>query len=239
MRNIPCCRPGSSPSSPQARPSPRNVAPRARCVRGTPDGLGASGDAQDARPGLGRSQPVFDTLSVYRLDQRSTRALGRSLQHAGLFDVGERPSENDGLPKPEFSVNWIAFGNHGRVGLDTHDRTVVERTVEAIAGYLPPRVKFLELEAGAEHVSDVPAPRRSMVAAVGALREVARAHPRDFALLLDLYVAAVAARDWRVAREALTELTHDDASEALGDEAELIDWRREALPKLRALLPAE
>ena len=51
-------------------------------------------------------------------------------------------------------------------------------------------------------------------------------------------MVAVADRDWNTAREALTEMQNGDGRAMLGDEADLIDWKTEALPRLRALLPA-
>lgn len=210
---------------------------RVRSFRVWRDGLALYAESTHELPGLAWSQPVFDTLCVYRLDPRSTRMLGRALQRAGLFEEAPRPAVNDGAPKADLVVDWTAFGARGRLGAMTHDRGQVERVLAAAAGFLPNGIGFLGVEADAVCVSDVPLPARSDRGAVAALRQVAREHPRDFGVLLDLYVAAVAAAEWSVAREALLELGNDDAREALGDEGELLDWRREALPKLRALLP--
>lgn len=209
-----------------------------RSFRVWADGLAILLESRAELPGLPWSQPVFDSLAVYRLDPLSTRALCRGLQRAGLFEESPRRAQNDAPIEPSLSIRWAAMGSRGFSSLRSHARSEVERALEVVAGFLPDGIRFLDVPPDLARVSDVPQPRRSPRDAVLALRDVARERPDDFALLLDLYVVAVAARDWRAAREALTELQNDRAVGALGDgDAELLDWRKEALPRLRALLP--
>lgn len=209
-----------------------------RSFRVWPDGLALVAESDAPLPGLDWGQPVYERLCVYRLDPRSTRTLGRVLQRTGLFADQARRAENSDREPGELTVAWTAFGNKGRTSLRTHDRAQVERVLAVVAGFLPDGVAFLGVEPDLVHVSDVPLPGGG-VGAVQALREVARAHPRDFGVLLDLFALAVARREWPIAREVLVELRNDDARAALGDEAELRDWRREVLPKLEALIPVE
>ncbi len=213
---------------------PRTV----RSFRVWADGLCAFRSSDADLPGLPWTEPVFDTLAVYRLDPHSTRSLCRALEAAGLFREEARRLQNEVAPGPDLVVRWTAMGSSGQTGLRTHDRVQVERAIEAVAGYLPPGVRFLGIEPDASHLSDVPTPRHSLQGAVAATRDLARARPTDFDLLLDLFVVAVADRDWNTAREALTEMQNGDGRAMLGDEADLIDWKTEALPRLRALLPA-
>ena len=208
-----------------------------RSFRVWPDGLVLVAESDAPLPGLDWGQPVYERLSVYRLDARSTRTLGRALHRTGLFDDQARRAENTDREPGELEIAWTAFGSKGQTSLRTHDRAQVERVLEVVAGFLPDGVAFLGVEPELVCVSDVPLPGGG-AGAVHALRDVARAHPRDFGVLLDLFALAVARREWPVAREVLVELRNDDARAALGDEAELRDWRREVLPELEALIPA-
>jgi hypothetical protein len=207
------------------------------------DGIVLYSEAESVLSGFPQGLPVYHRLAIYRLDPHSLRALCRDLQRSGLFEAGparmtNAPTPGQGTSERAITIRWVAHADSGMVSELSHDRSLLERAVFAIAGFLPPGVRFMNLDSPIERISDAPAPRTAGREAVLQLRELARSRADDLDLLLDLFAAAVGAKDWVVAREALAQLEHDAPPPGAATD-ETLDWRRDALPLLRAMLPSE
>jgi hypothetical protein len=181
------------------------------------DGLVLFRRASNARPlDAPAALPVFDTLSVYQLQQQSLRGLTRALDRAKLFrtepinDV--TPSANTGR---SVSIRYRAFGVEGEVSNETAPAGALDRIVRLVNGYAPQRHPFtfrgLGVTTEARFVDEVPEPERSLRDALVIHDELARLHPELQSLWLDTFVLALSLDERDAASRALEGLENATA----------------------------
>ena len=158
----------------------------------------------------GASWPVFDRLSVYRLEPKCVRALARRIDRLGISDfvvpasaVGQGVGQDVG---PGLTLQWQAFGSQRIVPSSGRLRGPMAEVMAVVASYLPPGEAFAtEMSRPIVPVlRQVPKPKVGAVEALRAFKERIREDPDDSELVLAAYALACSASEWRQA-EALLE----------------------------------
>lgn len=155
--------------------------------------------------------PVYPTVAVYQLDERSTRMLSRLLRRTGLFDEEgyvETVPEDRGR---QVILSWRAFGRDGTLSTLSADIDTLERAIHVVNAFLPSGREVawpgqLAGEPEPRHVDEVPDPRDDLAGAVRVHEALARRFPDDTDLLLELFGVAAAADQRGPAEAALRTL---------------------------------
>ncbi|MFN3242428.1 MAG: hypothetical protein ACE37K_13065 [Planctomycetota bacterium] len=162
----------------------------------------------------GASLPVFDRMSIYRLEPKSVRALARKLDR---YDIGELvvPTPVAGADGgPGLSLTWQAFDQRRRLTSSGRLRGRVGEIMALIAAHLPPGEAFdSEMNRPVVPVlRGVPEPATDVGGALAALQALLTERPDDPFLLLEAFALAcrTGARDlatqlldrWQAAAQA-------------------------------------
>lgn len=157
--------------------------------------------------------PVFSSVCAYRLHPRSVRQLSRLLDRARLWapDVMRSYAAPPTDAREWVAVRYRAFDAQGVVHAVGRAYGPVFRAVHVLNAYLPPghALELAEMPGEAEetHVIDPPLPVDDVAGALRLHRRVLLPRRRDDVdLLIDTYVLALAAGEWRAARDLLGEL---------------------------------
>ena len=190
----------------------------------------------------GVSLPVFDRLSVYRLEPTSARSLARSLARLGIADWTPPARAGDG--PLGLSISWRAFGGQHALGSVGRPRGRLAEILALVASYLPPGESF---DAALRRpvvpvLRGVPQPRRDLEGARSALGDQLAERPDDATLLINAFALACRAGD-RTAAERLLERWVAARLAEVGAEVDAFADDPEDAPArqaevLRRLLPA-
>ena len=143
------------------------------------------------------SWPVFDRLSIYRLEPKCVRALARRLDQLGISDLVVPASAVATGGGPSLTVHWQAFASrrvlpsHGRL------RGPMAEILSVIASHLPPGEAFAtEMSRPTVPVlRGAPAPAKDAAAALAAFQERIAVDPDDDDLVLIAYALACSVAD--------------------------------------------
>ncbi|MCK5945189.1 MAG: hypothetical protein KAI24_24585 [Planctomycetes bacterium] len=156
-------------------------------------------------PETGASLPVFDRLSVYRLEPKSVRALARKLDRYGIGDLVV-PMPASGLGEgPGLVLTWQAFAQRRVLTSTGRLRGRIGEIMALVAAHLPPGEQF-ESEMSRSVVPvlrGAPEPVVDVAGALTALREQLEQRPEDTVLLLEAFALACRADDRALAVELL------------------------------------
>ena len=179
----------------------------------------------------GLSVPVFDRLSVYRLEPMAVRSLARKTSRTGIGELAvEAP---DVASDVGLSIVWQAFGQRRVLSAAGRLRGALGEVVALVSAHLPPGESF-RVQGSRPAVSvlrGVPAPATGAAGALAALLAQLERRPDDAALLLDAYALACRAGDLGVATDLLERW--DRASRVARRQGAFVDDAGSA-PKLRA-----
>ena len=199
----------------------------------------SSGDLADAPMPI----PVYPTVAIYRLDERSTRMLSRLLRRTGLYDqegyVETVPDDRG----QQVTLSWRAFARDGTLSTLSADVDTLERAIQVVNSFLPLGREVawpgqLAGEREPRHVDEVPEPRDDLDGAVRAHETLARRFPDDTDLLMELFGVAVAADQRGPAEAALRTLESIEPTGRIEAEPAGEAALRELLELLWPLLPA-
>lgn len=157
----------------------------------------------------GASLPVFDRLSVYRLEPKCVRALARRIDRLGISDfvvpasaVGQGVGQGVG---PGLTLQWQAFGSQRVVPSSGRLRGQMAEIMAVVASHLPPGEAFAtEMSRPIVPVlRGVPEPTSGVVDALLAFNERIAEDPDDGDLVLAAYALACSAGERRHAEMLL------------------------------------
>lgn len=183
----------------------------------------------------GASWPVFDRLSVYRLEPKCVRGLARRLDRLGIGELvvpaaGSEPATGAGLV-----VRWRAFEQRRDLPMSGRVRGQLADIMAVISAHLPDGESFdVEMRKPVVTVlRGVPAPVDDAKGALLAYRERLRADPEDEGVLLATYALACSAGERAAAERVLArwvKLKSEAASAGFADiSAAQIQARAEVL----------
>ena len=157
----------------------------------------------------GASWPVFDRLSIYRLEPKCVRALARRIDRLGISDfvvpasaVGQGVGQNVG---PGLTLQWQAFGSQRMVSSSGPLRGPMAEVMAVIASYLPPGEAFATAMSRpiVPVLRRVPKPKVGAAEALLAFEERIREDPDDSELVLAACALACSAGEWQQAEVLL------------------------------------
>lgn len=184
--------------------------------------------------------PVFHRVSIYRLDPRSVRTLGRRLERAGLFGLVDDVVRAGGIPMQRVAVHVRAFGGARTVATDLMSSGGLDRTLHVVNAFLPEGVTFRHAALGGSieprHVSGVPAPQDDVAGAFAVHRRLAELRPDDLELRLDLLALAIEAGDVEFAQAMLRVIERQAPGQENADFLTPEEWQRDFLGPLRELV---
>ena len=159
----------------------------------------------------GVSWPVFDRLSIYRLEPKCVRALARRIDRLGISDfvvpasaVGQTTGVGQGVG-PGLTLQWQAFGSQRIVPSSGRLRGPMAEIMAVVASHLPPGEAF-DTEMSRPIVPvlrGVPEPQTGVSEALVAFNERIDEDPEDGSLVLAAYALACAAGERRHAEVLL------------------------------------
>ncbi len=156
-------------------------------------------------PDSGASWPVFDRLSVYRLEPKCVRALSRRLDRLGISEIVVPSSAVASGEGPGLSVQWQAFGSKRVLPSYGRLRGPMAEIMAVIASHLPPGEAF-EVEMTRPIVSvlhGVPTPGLGGIDALKAYRELIAQDPEDEQLIIAAYALACSVGEREQAEQLL------------------------------------
>src|SRR5690606_8341964 len=158
------------------------------------------------------------------------------LGRAGLLSPTDTPVENRSAVGDDVRIAWWWRGDSGEANAQQRDRGPLDRSIRVVDAFLPPGCRFGDSAPEVVHVADVPAPLSWTAGALDVHVELFRRRPVDASFLREVFALAIAAREWRIAADALREIEERGPGRA---GVELVDpgaWRRDELEPLRAVL---
>tara|TARA_R110002072_G_scaffold291959_1_gene460334 strand:+ start:30786 stop:31607 length:822 start_codon:yes stop_codon:yes gene_type:complete len=164
----------------------------------------------DAATGV--SWPVFDRLSIYRLEPKCVRALARRIDRLGISDVivpasavAQGVGAGPGTVGPGLTVQWQAFGSQRVLPSSGRLRGAMAEIMAVIASHLPPGESFAtEMSRPIVPVlRGVPEPKVGAAEALLAFNERMAEDPEDGGLVLAAYALACSAGERRHAETLL------------------------------------
>jgi len=173
----------------------------------------------------GASWPVFDRLSVYRLEPKCVRALARRLDRIGIGELVAPVVGQESDAGSSLVVRWRAFEQRRDLPMSGRLRGQMAEIMGVISAHLPPGESFgVEMSKPIVTVlRGVPAPVEDLRGALAAYREQLRADPGDEAVLLATFALACSAGDRAGAERLLSqwlELKVGEVSGGFGDRPE-------------------
>ena len=147
----------------------------------------------------GVSWPVFDRLSVYRLEPDCVRVLARRIARLGISDFVVPASAVGQGVGPGLTLQWQAFGSQRIVPSSGRLRGPMAEIMAVVASYLPPGEAFAtEMSRPIVPVlRGVPKPKVGVAEALLAFNERIREDPDDSELVLAAYALACSAGEWQ------------------------------------------
>lgn len=154
----------------------------------------------------GTSLPVFDSLSLYRLEPACLRALARRLDRLGIEELPETAPATGAVGADGVAITWRAFGRRRVLTARGRVRGALAEMLAVIAGHLPPEESF-DVRIGRAVLPvlrGVPKPARSIQGALDAqLARIERLGRDDAGVLLQAFALACAAARRDVAEQLL------------------------------------
>ena len=142
--------------------------------------------------GTGASWPVFDRLSVYRLEPKCVRALARRLDRAGIGELVVPAAGAESGSGVGLVVRWRAFEERRDLPSSGRLRGLMADIMAIVSAHLPDGESF-EIEQSKPVVTvlrGVPVPVEDAAGALAAYREQLNADPGDEDVLLATYALA-------------------------------------------------
>ncbi len=193
----------------------------AKRLRVTADGVAVYGTSSRplVDPATGTSLPVFDRLSVYRLEPDCVRALARRIDRLGISEIQVGADEAGGGDGAGVVLTWQAFDERRVLPGQGRLRGAFGEILAVVAAHLPPGETFAATgdRSVVPVLRGVPEPATDTAGALGVYRELVAAADRDPALVLDAFALACATGDRGLAEEWLarwTELTEAERANA-------------------------
>lgn len=153
------------------------------------------------------SWPVFDRLSIYRLEPKCVRALARRIDRLGINDFVVPASAVAGGSddSPGLTLSWQAFGSQRVVPSAGRLRGPMAEIMAVVASHLPPGEAFATPMSRpiVPVLRSVPAPAEGAAGALRALNDRIEEDPEDASLVLAAYALACSAGERRNAEMLL------------------------------------
>lgn len=156
-------------------------------------------------PESGASWPVFDRLSIYRLEPKCVRALSRRLDRLGISEIVVPSSAVAIGEGPGLSVQWQAFGSKRVLPSNGRLRGPMAEIMAVIASHLPPGEAFqVEMTRPiAPVLHGVPTPGLGGLDALQAYQELIAQDPEDEQFIIAAYALACSVGEREQAEQLL------------------------------------
>jgi len=173
----------------------------------------------------GASWPVFDRLSIYRLEPKCVRALARRLDRIGIGELVVPASGVEADKDIGLVIRWRAFQQKRNLPTSGRLRGQMAEVMAIVSAHLPDGEQF-EAKMSKPVVTvlrGVPAPATEAEGALAAYRQRLAADPEDEDVLLAAYALACKTGPREAAEELLQQwqtLKEGQRTSAFGDSQE-------------------